>query len=958
MSKKDTAAPSRRRRRSGESGSITVRGAREHNLQNISLVMPRNRLIVVTGVSGSGKSSLAFDTIYAEGQRRYVESLSAYARQFLGQMQKPEVDHIEGLSPAIAIDQRASGHNPRSTVATITEIYDYLRVLFARIGRQFCPDCGIQVGAQTIDEIAAGVQAEFGGQKVMILAPVVRDRKGEYRKEFAAWHKSGFVRVRIDGEVASLEEPPRLARQKKHRIEIVIDRLVIEPGRRSRWVDSIETALRLAGGSLLVVGPKGQERLFSESAACVRCGRSFADLHPRNFSFNSPHGACPRCQGLGTLMEVDPGLVVVDPEKSVFSGALVAMQGAMAGWTGQLIKGLGRRYGFDPVQPWKRLGRQAQNLILQGTGGQRFDVAVETRRGRYEGQIAFEGIVPNLERRYRETKSADMREWIGKLMSPRPCSECGGARLRRESLAVRAGGSNIHEWSRLSVNDSLEAVDSLYDSPRERDLSRQIRKEIRDRLGFLRNVGLGYLTLDRAAGTLSSGEMQRIRLATQIGSQLVGVLYVLDEPSIGLHHRDNQRLLDALLTLRDLGNTVLVVEHDLDTMLAADHVIDLGPGAGRLGGRVVAQGTPAEVARVRDSLTGSYLRGERTIPRPGRRRQGSGEWIEVRGAREHNLKDIAVPIPLGRLVCVTGVSGSGKSTLVNDILHRALARALNRAATIPGEHDRIVGLEHLDKVIGIDQSPIGRTPRSNAATYTGAFTFIRDLFARLPESRVRGYKPGRFSFNVKGGRCEACRGDGQVKIEMHFLPDVYVTCEVCAGRRYNRETLEVAYKGRSIHDVLALTVEEAADVFAAIPALARKIGTLRDVGLGYLHLGQPATTLSGGEAQRVKLASELSRVATGRTLYILDEPTTGLHFEDVRVLLGVLARLVDAGNSVLIIEHNLDVIKSADYLIDLGPEGGDAGGRVVAAGTPEEVAAQPSSWTGRALSAVLAEQVV
>ncbi len=938
---------------SGGGGVIAVRGAREHNLQNISLELPRGALIVVTGVSGSGKSSLAFDTIYAEGQRRYVESLSAYARQFLGQMQKPEVDHIEGLSPAIAIDQRAGGGNPRSTVATITEIYDYLRVLFARIGRQYCPDCGVAVGAQTVDEIADGVLEEFTGQKVLVLAPVIRDRKGEYRKEMADWQRSGYVRARIDGELSSLEDPPELARHKKHRIEIVIDRLQIEPGRRTRLVDSIETSLRLADGNLLIAGGRSKERLYSERAACVECGRSFPELHPRNFSFNSPHGACPRCQGLGTLMEVDPELVVIDPSKSIFDGALVAMQGAMAGWTGQLIRGLGKRYRFDPTKPWKGLSKRARDLVLYGSSGKRFDVAVETRRGRYEGKVAFEGIIPNLERRYRETKSQEMQEWIGRLMSPHACSECQGARLRAESLAVRVGDYNIHDWTGLSVKESLETVDRLYDSPRDRDLSRQIRKEIGDRLGFLRNVGLGYLTLDRGASTLSSGEMQRIRLATQIGSQLVGVLYVLDEPSIGLHHRDNQRLLEALTVLRDLGNTLLVVEHDLDTILAADHVVDLGPGAGRLGGHVVAQGTPPQVARTEGSLTGSYLRGDREIATPASRRAGNGEWLEVRGAREHNLKDINVRFPLGRLVCVTGVSGSGKSTLVNDILHRALARRLNRAATVPGDHDGIAGIDHLDKVIEIDQSPIGRTPRSNAATYTGAFTFIRDLFARLPESRARGYKPGRFSFNVKGGRCEACRGDGEVKIEMHFLPDVYVTCEVCGGRRYNRETLEVTYKGRNIHDVLSMTVEEGAGFFAAIPALARKIGTLRDVGLGYLHLGQAATTLSGGEAQRVKLATELSRVATGRTLYILDEPTTGLHFEDVRILLGVLARLVEAGNSVLVIEHNLDVVKSADYMVDLGPEGGEEGGRVVAAGTPEEVAGEPASWTGRALAGIL-----
>ncbi len=956
---KRTPAASRGRRsraaakRQLDTSHISIRGAREHNLRNISLDIPRDKLVVVTGVSGSGKSSLAFDTIYAEGQRRYVESLSAYARQFLGQMRKPEVDHIEGLSPAIAIDQRTGGHNPRSTVATITEIYDYLRVLFARIGRQHCPDCGIPVGAQTIDEIATLVLKEFGGEKVMVLAPVVRDRKGEYRKEMEGWHKGGYVRARVDGALVSLEEPPKLKRHAKHKIEVVIDRLRVEEARRSRLVDSIETALQLAEGSIQIAGAKGHERLFSERAACVQCGRSFPDLHPRNFSFNSPHGACQRCQGLGTLMEVDPDLVIVDHSQSIFGGALVAMGGAMAGWTGQLVRSLGKQYKFDPEKPWKRLSKKARKLILYGTGGERFEVAVETTRGRYEGQIAYEGIIPNLERRYRETKSQEIQEWIGKLMAPHACHDCAGARLRPESLAVKAGEHHIQEWSALSVKDSLAKVDSLYSSRRDRELTRQIRKEIRDRLGFLRNVGLGYLTLDRAANTLSSGEMQRIRLATQIGSQLVGVLYVLDEPSIGLHHRDNQRLLEALGALRDLGNTVLVVEHDHETILAADHVVDLGPGAGRLGGEVVAQGTAEEIGRAKRSLTGSYLRGDSQIEIPARRRPGNGEWLTVEGAREHNLKNLEVRFPLGRMVCVTGVSGSGKSTLINEILHRALARRLNRAQSIPGDHDRILGVEHLDKVIGIDQSPIGRTPRSNAATYTGSFTFIRDLFAKHPESRVRGYKPGRFSFNVKGGRCEACKGDGEVKIEMHFLPDVYVTCEVCAGRRYNRETLEVTYKGKSIHDVLELTVDDAAEFFANIPALSRKIRTLRDVGLGYLHLGQPATTLSGGEAQRVKLASELSRVATGRTLYILDEPTTGLHFEDVRILLGVLARLVEAGNSVLVIEHNVDVIKSADWIVDLGPEGGEGGGLVVVSGTPEQVARNARSWTGKALKPLL-----
>ncbi len=934
-------------------GRIVIHGAREHNLKNLSLSLPRDRLVVVTGVSGSGKSSLAFDTIYAEGQRRYVESLSAYARQFLGQLRKPDVDHIEGLSPAIAIDQRAAGHNPRSTVATITEIYDYLRVHFARVGVPHCPACGIAVGSQTIDEIASQVLAEAAGERIQVLAPVVRDRKGEYRKELAAWVRAGFVRARVDGQFTSLETPPPLAKTRKHRIEVVVDRLQVDAERRTRLTDSLETALKLAQGALLILRADGREQLFSERAVCLQCGRSFAELHPRNFSFNSPHGACPRCQGLGTITEVDPDLLVVDPTRPILEGALAPYPGAQGHWLAEMIRGLGQAFRFDVGRPWHRLPAQAKQMILRGTAGQRFAVKVETQRGRYEGQIAFEGLIPNLERRYHETRSEEMRDWIARLMSPRPCPECAGARLRAESRAVRAGSFHIQEWAALSVRAALEQVDALCAGERDRAVTSQVRNEIRERLGFLNNVGLGYLTLDRGAGTLSSGEMQRIRLATQIGSQLVGVLYVLDEPSIGLHHRDNRRLLEALCRLRDLGNTVLVVEHDRDTMLAADHIVDLGPGAGRLGGQLVAQGTAREIAREPLSLTGAYLSGARRVDPPGERRAGHGRFIEVVGAREHNLRSLTVRFPLGTFTCVTGVSGSGKSTLVNEILHRALARRLHHATTAPGAHDEVRGVEHLDKVIDIDQSPIGRTPRSNPATYTGAFGFIRDLFARLPESRVRGYAPGRFSFNVKGGRCEACGGDGVVKIEMHFLPDVYVTCEVCNGRRYNRETLEVAYKGRSIHDVLEMTVDEASEFFASIPGLNRKLTTLRDVGLGYLHLGQPATTLSGGEAQRVKLSAELSRVATGKTLYILDEPTTGLHFEDVRVLLAVLQRLVEAGNTVVVIEHNLDVIKSADWIIDLGPEGGEEGGRLVAAGTPEAVARQPESWTGKALREVL-----
>ena len=941
-----------RARTDWDPGWIVISGAREHNLHNLSLRLPRGKLLVMTGVSGSGKSSLAFDTIYAEGQRRYVESLSAYARQFLGQLRKPDVDQISGLSPAVAIEQRVAGHNPRSTVATITEVYDYLRVLFARAGRQYCPSCGIPVGGRSIDEILTTVLTEFARQRVLILAPIVRGRKGQYRKEFEVLRRSGYLRARIDGEICSLEEPPRLAKNSKHTIEVVVDRLTVTGERRSRLAESLEGALGLGEGLVLVAGAGGRQEVYSERAACTQCGRSFFELHPRDFSFNSPYGACAACHGLGTLQEIDPDLIVIDPSCSVFDGALVAFHGALAGWMGQMIRGLGRHYGFDPCQPWRKLGHRAQELILHGSADQEIDIAIETRRGRYEGRVRYEGIIPNLERRHKETRSGEMREWITRLMAPRSCPECGGGRLRAESLAVRAGEWSIRDWTALSVAEAATHINDLYSRARERQITAQVRKEIGDRLRFLQDVGLGYLTLDRAAATLSSGEMQRIRLATQIGSQLVGVLYVLDEPSIGLHHRDNQRLLSSLQRLRDLGNTVLVVEHDRDTILAADYVVDLGPGAGRRGGRIVAAGSPQEVAAARDSLTGAYLAGRREIPVPPERRAGSGQLLEVLGARQHNLCNLDVSFPLGTFICVTGVSGSGKSTLVIDILQRALSRQLHHAAVVPGAHDRIRGVGHLDKVIAIDQSPIGRTPRSNAATYTGAFTHIRDLFAKLSESRVRGYKPGRFSFNVKGGRCEACKGDGAVKIEMHFLPDVYVPCEVCAGRRYNRETLEVTYKGRTIHDVLEMTVEEGASFFAAIPGLSRRLGTLRDVGLGYLHLGQPATTLSGGEAQRVKLAAELARVATGRTLYILDEPTTGLHFEDVRILLGVLGRLVDAGNTVLVIEHQLDVIKTADWIIDLGPEGGAAGGRMVACGTPEAVMRERNSWTGQALASL------
>ncbi|MEZ4648728.1 MAG: excinuclease ABC subunit UvrA [Candidatus Eisenbacteria bacterium] len=929
--------------------AIRIRGAREHNLKNISLTIPRDALVVITGVSGSGKSSLAFDTLYAEGQRRYVESLSAYARQFLGQMEKPDVDHIEGLSPAISIEQRTGGRNPRSTVATTTEIYDYLRVLFARVGVQHCPNCGSRISGQSIDEILAQVLQGFAGEKAQILAPFVEGRKGEYRKELDRLRRQGFLRVRIDGEILSLdEEPPELEKNKKHTLEVVVDRIQVDPGRRQRMADSLETALRVGSGVVRVLG-ESKEELFSENNACLSCGVSFDPLHPRNFSFNSPYGACQECQGLGLLNEIDEDLLVTDPDLTLAEGAIGVWKDAEAGWHGSILAAVAEEHGFSLDTPYKKLSKKVRRLLLHGTEGKEVQVRHKGTRGEIVWRTKYEGVIPNLLRRYRETQSEDMRDWIEKFMSPKECSACGGARLRPQSLAVRIGDWNIDGWTRLSVTDALASVDELAPGETALQIAGPVLKEIRDRLGFLESVGLGYLSLDRSSGSLSGGEAQRIRLATQVGSQLVGVLYILDEPSIGLHHRDNQKLLQTLIKLRDLGNTVIVVEHDEDTMRAADHLIDLGPGAGVHGGEVVASGTPAEVMAKADSLTGSYLSGQRTIPIPETRRAGNGEVIRLVGAREHNLRNLDVEFPLGKLICVTGVSGSGKSTLVHDIFYRALARHFHRAGTAPGKHDRIEGLDAIDKVIEIDQSPIGRTPRSNPATYTGAFTDVRDIFARLPEAKVRGYKPGRFSFNVKGGRCEACSGDGVVKIEMHFLPDVYVRCDVCQGRRYNQETLEVMFKGRNIADVLGMTIEEGFEFLQHIPSLRRKLGTLNDVGLGYITLGQPATTLSGGEAQRVKLATELSRVSTGRTLYILDEPTTGLHFEDVRVLLDVLGRLVEQGNTVLVIEHQLDVIQTADYLIDLGPEGGSGGGELVATGAPEEVARVRESYTGQAL---------
>jgi excinuclease ABC subunit A len=922
------------------SDRIVIRGAREHNLKNIDLEIPRDQLVVITGLSGSGKSSLAFDTIYAEGQRRYVESLSAYARQFLEQMEKPEVDSIEGLSPAISIEQKTTSHNPRSTVGTVTEIYDYLRVLFARVGVPHCPRCGRVIAAQTVQQMVDRVLQQPPGARLLVLAPVVRGRKGEYRQLFFDLQRQGFSRVRVNGALRELTEEIDLDKNRKHTIEVVVDRLVVREGVAARLADSLETALRLADGVAVVEPADGTAPalLFSERLACAECGVSLPEVSPRMFSFNSPYGACETCAGLGSRWEIDPERLVPDPGRSLRDGALAPWAGREAVSFKQTLAALARRHRFELDTPWKALRKPVRDLILHGD-----------RDGGWEGVVAL------LERRYRESDSEDVRREIEAFMAERPCPACGGSRLRPESLGFKIAGRSIADVVRLTIKEAAAFFDALSLSEREALIARRVLKEIRERLGFLRDVGLDYLTLDRPAGTLAGGEGQRIRLATQIGSSLVGVLYILDEPSIGLHQRDNRRLLDTLKRLRDLGNTVLVVEHDEETIRSADFVVDLGPGAGEQGGHVVAVGTPDEIMANPASLTGRYLSGALRIPVPARRRRGNGHTLTIHNPREHNLKGMPVRIPLGTFTCITGVSGSGKSTLVNDILYRALAQMLHRAQERPGAHDRIEGAQHLDKVVAIDQSPIGRTPRSNPATYTGVFTFIRMLFARTPEARMRGYAPGRFSFNVKGGRCEACQGDGLVKIEMHFLPDVYVTCEVCKGRRYNRETLEVRYKGRSIADVLDMTVREALGFFDAVPVIRQKLQTLNDVGLDYIRLGQSATTLSGGEAQRVKLAAELSRRATGRTLYILDEPTTGLHFADIQRLLDVLNRLVDQGNTVVIIEHNLDVIKTADWIIDLGPEGGDEGGRVVAAGPPEAVAAQADrSYTGQYLRAVLA----
>jgi excinuclease ABC subunit A len=1033
---------------------IVVRGAREHNLKNIDVTIPRDKLVVITGLSGSGKSSLAFDTIFAEGQRRYVESLSAYARQFLDKMEKPDVEHIDGLSPAISIDQKGATHNPRSTVGTVTEIYDYLRLLYARIGHQHCPQCGREVSQQTLQQIVDAVLTLPEGSRLLLLAPLIQGRKGEYKNIFEEMRRSGYVRVRVDGQILDLSDEIELDKQKKHTIEVVVDRLVLRKGKkqesdgasglrkvaeapalyevrsgegaedaaaqihgevdpafRQRLTDSLETTLKLGNGVVLVSVVDGEEILFSEKAACVYCGISLPEIAPRTFSFNSPHGACPDCMGLGMQKEIDPELIITHPELSILDGAIAPWSKTVNGsqWYGAILKALAQRYNFDLATPWNNLSEEIQQKILYGIGKEQLSISYTPQSGNTHDYPAnFEGVIPNLNRRYQQTDSDTMREEIETYMTERICPACKGARLKPEALAVTIGKRNIVQVTRLPIVQTqrffqtLEAEQSMPIAPilqpvasngkkknsksatdipspsllgdplakidttgplvlttlseRERIIARQVLKEIRARIQFLIDVGLDYLTLDRAAMSLSGGEAQRIRLATQIGSGLMGVLYILDEPSIGLHQRDNERLIRTLIRLRDLGNTLLVVEHDEDTMRTADHIIDIGPGAGEHGGHVVAEGTYDEIVANRNSLTGDYLSRRKQVKMPTERRAGNGNTLTIKGARENNLKNVTVDIPLGKFVAVTGVSGSGKSTLITDILYKKLSHTFFRAHEKPGEHDGIEGLEHLDKVIDIDQSPIGRTPRSNPATYTNAFTTIRELFAQVPESKIRGYTAGRFSFNVKGGRCEACKGEGIVRIEMNFLPDVYVPCEVCHGKRYNREALEIHYKGKNISDVLDMTVEEATEFFSNVPSVYNKMKTLNDVGLGYMRLGQPATTLSGGEAQRVKLATELSRRATGRTMYILDEPTTGLHFADVDRLLDVLQRLVDNGNTIVVIEHNLDVIKSADWLIDLGPEGGDAGGQIIAQGTPEEVAENEQSYTGHFLKRMFIEE--
>ncbi len=942
--------------------NIEVRGAREHNLKNVDVDIPRNSLTVITGLSGSGKSSLAFDTIYAEGQRRYVESLSAYARQFLDMMQKPDVDHISGLSPAISIEQKTTSKNPRSTVGTVTEIYDYLRLLFARAGTPYSPATGRPIQAQQVQDMVDRIMALPEGTRAYLLAPIVRDRKGEYRKEIMELRKRGFQRLKIDGEFFEIEEAPALDKKFRHDIDVVVDRIVVRDGLETRLADSLRTALDLADGiAVLETAPRegeGEpERItFSEKFACPVSGFTIPEIEPRLFSFNAPFGACPECDGLGAELFFDERLVVPDPQLRLMDGAIAPWRKGKSPYFLQTIEAIARHYGFDPKTPWKDLPEAVQRVFLHGSGEEEIKFRYDDGGRIYEVSRRFEGVIPNMERRYRETDSAWVREEFERYQNSRPCGACAGHRLRPEALAVKIGGLHISEVTQMSIREALAWVERVPESlsKQKQEIARAILKEIRERLGFLNNVGLEYLTLSRASGTLSGGESQRIRLASQIGSGLTGVLYVLDEPSIGLHQRDNGRLLETLANLRDQGNTVIVVEHDEEAIRTADHVLDIGPGAGVHGGEVVARGTPGEVAANPDSLTGQYLSGKRAIPVPGARRAGNERKLTVKGASGNNLRNITVDFPLGKFICVTGVSGSGKSTLTIETLFKTASMRLNGARQTPAPSEGITGLEHLDKVIDIDQRPIGRTPRSNPATYTGAFTPIREWFAGLPEAKARGYRPGRFSFNVKGGRCEACKGDGVIRIEMHFLPDVYVECETCKGARYNRETLEILFKGKSIADVLDMTVEEAQEFFKAVPSVREKMDALMRVGLGYIKVGQQATTLSGGEAQRVKLSRELSRRATGRTLYILDEPTTGLHFEDVKKLLEVLHELVDQGNTVVVIEHNLDVIKTADHIIDIGPEGGDGGGRVVAEGTPEEVAAVAESHTGRYLKDVLA----
>ncbi|MFH1926537.1 MAG: excinuclease ABC subunit UvrA [Chloroflexota bacterium] len=937
--------------------SIVVKGAREHNLKNIDVTIPRDKLVVITGVSGSGKSSLAFDTIYAEGQRRYVESLSAYARQFLGRMEKPDVDYIEGLSPAISIDQKGPSKNPRSTVGTVTEVYDYLRLLFARVGHPHCPECGREITTQTVQQIVDAVQGLPEGKRIMIMAPLIRDRKGEYQQVFADLRKAGYVRVRVDGEIHDLSEEFQLGKNKKHSIEAVVDRLVVGQGERQRIADSVETALKLGAGVVLVSIIDGEELLFSEHFACVYDGISLGEITPRTFSFNSPHGACPECSGLGVKLEIDPDLVIPNKELPIAEGAIRPWQ--FQSWYFYQLDSLARRYDFSLNTPVKKLTEKQMNLLLYGEEGEWY--RYRSRFGRVrEHFTGFEGVIPRMERLHRDTESENSRVDIERYMVSTPCPVCQGKRLKPEWLAVTIGDRNIMDVGEMSVVHELEWITEIGNkvlSERERMIAREILKEIQARLGFLKDVGLEYLTIDRASATLSGGEAQRIRLATQIGSGLMGVLYICDEPTVGLHPADDARLINTLKRLRDLGNTILIVEHDEAMMRAADHIIDMGPGAGRHGGKIVITGTLADIMASKESVTGQYLSGTRQIPLPSKRRSGNGGEIVVRGARQNNLKDIDVPIPLGKFVCITGVSGSGKSTLVDEILYRKLAQVFYRSRQRAGDCDEITGMEHIDKVVNIDQSPIGRTPRSNPATYTGTFTPIRELFATVPEARMRGYAPGRFSFNVKGGRCEACRGEGFTQIEMQFLPDVTVPCEVCKGQRYNREALEIRFKDKNIAEVLDMTVEQALTFFTHFPKIRNKLETLRDVGLGYIRLGQPAPTLSGGEAQRVKLSTELSRRATGRTLYILDEPTTGLSFEDIAALLRVLQRLVEAGNTVVVIEHHLDVIKNADHIIDLGPGAGDLGGYVVATGTPEEIVKTKGSATGQYLGRVLHRDV-